>query len=259
VSDSAAYLASHRAHDYDWLVRRWKAVARTAGLRMDAFAESGGYSLQVLRSREARDSGRALYLSAGIHGDEPAAGLGLLEWAEENAAFLRGADVLVFPCLNPWGLVHNIRLDHRGRDLNREFQNGRANVIRQWRAIVGNRRFACAAMLHEDYDARGSYVYEVSRSRRRIGERLLSAAAAAIPPDPRSRIDTSRARKGVIRRKVTPENFPLPGLPEAIHLHFHHAETSITFETPSEFCLHERVRAHRLALEALVAIVEEPR
>lgn len=254
MTESAAYLASHRAHDYDWLVRRWKAVARKARLRMDAFAESGGYFLHVLRPKAPHDSGRALYLSAGIHGDEAASGLGLLEWAEQNTGFLRGADVLVFPCLNPWGLVNNVRLDDRGYDLNREFQSGRSNVVRQWRVIVGSRRFAYAAMLHEDYDARGAYIYEISHTRRRIGEHLLSAVADIIPPDSRGRIDVSRARKGIIRRKVTPENFPLPGLPEAVYLHFHHSDTTITFETPSEFCLHERVRAHRTVLEKLVEI-----
>jgi protein MpaA len=254
VIDSAAYLAGHRAHDYAWLVRRWKGVARKARLSLDAFAENSGFTLHVLRPRTDIASDHGLYLSAGIHGDEPAAALGLLEWAEENTEFLREADVLLFPCLNPWGLVNNVRVDHRGRDLNREFQNGRANVIRQWRGIVGNRRFTHAAMLHEDYDALGAYIYEVSHTKQGIGEQLLSAVADIIPPDTRTRIDVSRAKNGVIRRKVTPENFPLPGLPEAIYLHFHHADTTVTFETPSEFCLYERVRAQRTVLEKLVEI-----
>ena len=257
MRDKARYLAGHRAHDYVWLLRRWKAVARNSRLSMEGFAVHGEYALQVLQPRRPIESGRALYLSAGIHGDEPAAVLGLLEWAEENAGFLREADVLLFPCLNPWGLVNNTRVDHRGRDLNREFQNGRAQVIRQWRGIVGLRRFAYAAMLHEDYDAQGSYVYEMSNSGQRIGEALLAAAADFIAPDSRTRIDVSRAKKGIIRRKVTPESFPLPGLPEAIYLHFHHAETTITFETPSEFCLYDRVGAQRRVLERLVEIAAQ--
>ena len=40
------------------------------------------------------------------------------------------------------------------------------------------------------------------------------------------------------------------GLPEAVYLHLHHSERTFTIETPSEFSLNQRVRAH-------VAIIEE--
>ena len=44
----------------------------------------------------------------------------------------------------PWGLVNNVRCNHRGRDLNRDFQNPRIELVREWRKIVTGRHFDLA-------------------------------------------------------------------------------------------------------------------
>ena len=68
-----------RCHDYPFLIRRWRKVARAAGLTMTPFMQASGHDLFVLTSRY---NGEAVYLSAGIHGDEPASTEGLICWAE---------------------------------------------------------------------------------------------------------------------------------------------------------------------------------
>lgn len=241
------FLRRNRAHDPAWLIDRWHEVARAGGLDLRAFAAAAEHDIFVLRPRAARPGARRVYLSAGMHGDEPAGTLGLLEWARANTAVLRRLDVLIFPCFNPWGLENNRREDARGRDLNRLFQS-RASPLPAWRRELGTGRFDIAISLHEDFDAHGAYIYELGG---RDGERLLAAAAAHIPPDPSSQIDGRVAVGGVIRYSgLTPENFPLPGLPEAVWLYFERCGHSITFETPSEFSLHRRVAAHAAVLSA---------
>ena len=240
---------SHRAHDYRELVRRWRAVGRTAGLRLHAFAEGGGYDVFRLAT-PALDEAGGIYISAGIHGDEPASSEALIAWAERHATVLARLPLMLFPCLNPWGLVNNTRVNEAGVDLNRVFQNNDAPVIAALKRLIKGHRFALALNLHEDFDGQGLYLYEVQRAQPYWGESLLAAAARIIAIDPRQRIDGRVARAGLIRRRFNQKRFARMGFPEAIYLHQHHADHALTLETPSEFAIEQRVAAQ-------VAIIEE--
>jgi len=247
------FLRCHPAHDPAWLIDRWQEVAREASLVLHTFAVAGEHELFVLRPQVPPPGARRVYLSAGIHGDEPAGALGLLEWALANIAVLRGLDVLIFPCFNPWGLENNVREDARGRDLNRLFQS-RSAPLPAWRRELGSERFDIAISLHEDFDTSGVYLYELGGT---DGERLLAAAAAHIELEPQRVIDGRAAEAGVIRPPgLTPENFPLSGLPESVWLYFERCDHSITFETPSEFALYRRVAAHVAVLSAALCEAE---
>ena len=249
------FLTTHRGHDYRDLIRRWRKIARPAKLHLHTFTTQGGFELFYIAPRNPRD-GKAIYLSAGIHGDEPAAPGGLIHWAESNPGALAELDLLIFPCLNPWGLTHNIRLNHSGRDLNRDFQNNRIHFVREWRRVINGRKFDLALNLHEDYDAQGIYIYELSQSPPHLAEEIIKAVSPIIPTDLRRTIDISRAKNGVIRRRIKIADFEDFGLPEAIYLHFHHSANTLTIETPSEFSLHDRTRAHAEAITASIRAVE---
>ena len=82
------FLASHDAHNYAPLMERWGAVAEAAGWEAVILAEHGGYPVLGFRSRAEWDDDAGLYISAGVHGDEPAGVWGLLQWAEKNVALL---------------------------------------------------------------------------------------------------------------------------------------------------------------------------
>lgn len=235
------------SHDYALLIRRWKKAAAAAGLQMRAFSESGGFPIHCLASAPSRKPLPSIYLSAGIHGDESAATEGLIDWVEKNPRELRKFRALIFPCLNPWGLVNNNRLDIRGRDLNRCFNKIRVPQIRAQLEILRGQTFDLALTLHEDYDAQGLYIYEIAGRRPFWAEDLLHAASPQILPDPRSHIEGRKASAGVVRRKVSPDM--MPDWPEAFLLHFAHAARTFTIETPSEFAIDVRVAAHRAVLE----------
>ena len=240
-------------HDYGRLISRWRRVARESGLVMRAFAEQSGLPVFFLKSKTPAGDG-GIYLSAGIHGDEPAATEGLVTWAEKKAARIGRIPLLVFPCLNPWGLVNNSRVDAGGRDLNRVFQHDEACAIRVLKQMIKNHRFDCAMMMHEDYDGQGVYVYELERAKPFWGEALLDAARPFLPVEPRTRIDGRKAVAGLVRRKINKVHFQRIGYPEAIYMHLHHAARTFTVETPSEFALEQRVNAQVAMIDTCVAL-----
>ncbi len=241
-----------RAHDYDRLIRRWQRVATLAQLDLQPFSQSAGFPLFVLQSRPDTPSGPALYFSAGIHGDEPAATEGLVTWAEQNTRLLRRLTVAIFPCLNPWGLVNNNRLDSQGRDLNRCFGKRKLPQVRDQVRWLRGLRFDAALTLHEDYDARGIYIYEVAGRKPFWAEELLAAAEPHVPADPRRKIEGRPAKNGIVRRRITPDL--MPDWPEAFLLDFSHARRTFTIETPSEYAIETRVAAHIGVLERAVEL-----
>ena len=239
-------------HDYPSLIARWRALARASGLRLLKIAQVDGYPVYCIKT-PALSTAPGLYLSAGIHGDEPASTEGLLAWAQSQQASLRGLPLLLFPCLNPWGLARNQRSDAAGNDLNRMFHLETHPTTAAVRRVAGPHCFSAAMLLHEDYDALGIYLYEHSRTPP-FGELILQAAESVIPRDPRSKIDGRSAGQGVLRPRLSPKKFEKIGHPEAVWLHLSGCRRSVTFETPSEMALELRIRAQMAAIGRIVEL-----
>ncbi len=260
TDDERHYLTSHDAHDFEALRARWAALIEPCSLREHTLSDEAGYPVLALRTRALAEKPaggeEAIYCCAGVHGDEPAGVWGLLEWAEANPEVLRDRALLILPCLNPWGLVNNRRSDAEGRDLNRLFHRADLPLIAAWRKTVGSARFGAALHLHEDYDARGLYLYELTVPELALGEKGMRGAESVIPRDPRDEIEGLPFAGGILRRtgdlgRVVEEELD-GGYPEAIYVFQHHASAAITFETPSEFSLWHRVRAQVRFLDSVV-------
>ena len=235
-------MPNHRCHDYAALAARWRELARRTGMKVNELCRVEGQKVLWLESARARAGEPLVYLSAGVHGDEAGATAGLLKWAEAHEERLREGAFLIFPCLNPVGLILNTRVDGRGLDLNRRFHLEDDPVCGEWLKVMRGRRVKLGICLHEDYDAQGMYVYELSRLPKGwSGEWLKQVATARLPVDARGRIEGRAAVNGVIQRRRTPVG--LPGWPEAVMLYEMGCEVSLTFETPSEFSLDDRVQA----------------
>lgn len=248
-------------HDPVALARRWKTLARQTSLDLQVITHHDGYPVLALSSPPWTDNRTgAIYLSAGIHGDEPAGTEALLAWAQTEGRALRRLPLLILPCLNPWGLQHNSRLDRAGQDLNRQWQTASHPLVRAVKSLLIGRCFSLALTLHEDYDARGFYLYEPTRFRPPAvwGERILRQVAPLLPLDPRRRIDgRAPTSPGLIRRYLRSPQRLAPE-PEALFLHYHVAQRTFTFETPSEFALDQRIAAQIAAIRTALQLVSQP-
>ena len=146
-----------RVHNYPDLLRRWRKISRAAGLKMSKIISSDGLPVYEVRS-PALTQTNGIYLSAGIHGDEAAGVEGLARWAQVNLTQLSSLPLIFFPCLNPWGLIHNSRNSQSGDDLNRSW-GGSGNLLT---SAVQNRirgmSFQLSLNLHEDYEGNGVYL-----------------------------------------------------------------------------------------------------
>ncbi len=242
----------HSAHDFGLLMSRWEKVARKARLAGVPLGEAGELPIWGLETAAAAAGEKAVYLSAGVHGDEPAGAWALLRWAEDHIGHLRKGAFLLVPCFNPEGFIANTRADARGVDLNRTFDDVSCQMMRTWQAWIRSRKLSLAACLHEDYDALGCYVYELSGRRAALSEKLLRACGAVMKRDPRRVIDGNAAHRGILRRERIPKHVKGP---EAIVLRQLGCPVTLTFETPSELALEHRVAVQCRFVEEAIATV----
>ena len=136
-------------HNYQFLIKRWRILAKSAGLKIRKFSERD--DLPCYEFCSVKDISEArLYVSAGIHGDEPAGTEGLLAWAEKLQAIVEYSSRYL-SMSKPMGLTENSRLNSRGNDLNRSWDNREVTISE----VIERTEHACfslAVNLHEDYD-----------------------------------------------------------------------------------------------------------
>jgi hypothetical protein len=194
---------------------------------------------------------RRLYLSTGIHGDEPAGPMAIRRLLQENL-WPHDADLWVMPCLNPEGFVLRRRTNGEGVDLNRDYRHLRSRTVHahvQW--LRSQPQFDFAVCLHEDWEAHGFYLYELNPDHQpTLADRAIAAVAHDCPIDRSTTIDGWPADGGIIRPQVNPAD--RPEWPEAIHLIEHHTRHSYTLEAPSDFELNVRIRALVAGVRALL-------
>ena len=245
----------HSGHDYAHLQERWHTLASKTQLSLETLSTTpNGENVLVLDN--GIPSEETIYLSAGVHGDECAPIWGLLHWAEQNPQILKKVPLLIFPCLNPEGIIENTRDDQDGNDLNRSFLDRSIHVIASWQDYIHNRKFSRCLHLHEDYDSQGNYLYELSDTPR-LGRKLLDACSQHIPTDLRPVIEDYNFDQGILHHvrtdveKLVAET-EFEGA-EPCQLFLHHTDLSITFESPSELDLQLRIATHYTAVDTFVA------
>jgi hypothetical protein len=183
-----------------------------------------------------------IYLSAGIHGDEPAgpvAALQLLradEWPENT-------EIWFCPCLNPKGYVLNRRENADGRDLNRDYRNPQtAEVDAHIAWLERQPKFDLYLCLHEDWESHGFYLYEQNPDRKpSLAETIIGQVAKVCPIDRSETIEDRPAQGGIIRPNLDPNT--RPQWAEAFYLIMHKSRQGYTLEAPSDFPLNVRTDA----------------
>jgi protein MpaA len=231
---------------------RMRAAAGAAGFRVEMYGEIAGLPLFAVTKRTPGPRPR-IYLSAGIHGDEPAPPLALLQLMERGSFDAR-ANWFICPLLNPVGFQRRTRENAEGLDLNRDFKALRALEIQAHvRWLQRQPNFDLALCLHEDWESTGYYLYELNPTNRRsLARAILDAVVPACPIESARVIDGREvAEPGIIRPVADPELREL--WPESIYLRAHHTRLGYTLESPSSLPLEKRIAAHVAAVQAAIA------
>lgn len=225
--------------------RQW---AHRHGWQIETLAVAPGLELPAIRRRAPRATHR-IYISAGIHGDEPAGPLAVRELLKENS-WPEHADLWLCPCLNPTGFPRNTRENASGVDLNRDYKHRRSAEVRAHIAWLERQPdFDLCLCLHEDWEAHGFYVYEVNPDHRpSLAAKMVEAVRAICPIDHSPLIDGREAEAGIIRPNIDPAL--RPEWPEAFYLVMHKTRLSYTLEAPSDFPLALRAAALVTAMKA---------
>jgi hypothetical protein len=193
-----------------------------------------------------------IYLSTGIHGDEPAGPLAVRRLLQDDA-WPHGADLWLCPCLNPAGITANRRENSDGVDLNREYLKPQAKeTIAHIGWLERQPALDLCLCLHEDWESHGFYVYELNPDNRpSVAEFIVKRVAEVCPIDLSESIEGRPAKDGIIRPNLDPRS--RPQWPEAFYLITHKTRLSYTLEAPSDFPLPARVNALVAGVQAALS------
>jgi len=231
-------------------------AAQQYGWTSETFGRQGEFNLIALHrtpfSFRAPQLPLRLYLSAGIHGDEPAGLLAALRLLQENQ-WPTNAELWFCPCLNPMGFVLNRRENPDGKDLNRDYRHLEAVEVRAHIAWLERQpQFDLCLLLHEDWESHGFYLYEQNPDTRpTLAETVITRVAEVCPIDRSEMIENRPAKGGIIRPNLDPNT--RPQWAEAFYLIMHKTRLSYTLEAPSDFPLPTRVNALTAAVNAALA------
>jgi murein peptide amidase A len=185
---------------------------------------------------------KRVYISAGIHGDEPAGPKAALQLIKDHR-WPENLEVWICPCLNPTGLAMNRRENAHGLDLNRQYLSLQAEETRAHVAWLARQPgFDISICMHEDWEAQGFYVYELNpENQPSLAGEIVRSAGEVCPIDQSATIEGREACGGIIRPADTPDS--RLDWPEAFYLIRNKTRLSYTMEAPSDFPLELRVAA----------------
>jgi murein peptide amidase A len=237
-------------HAFHWpnFLPAFAEAAEAAGFSSEILVVTAGGPLMAW-VREAE--GPRIYLSAGIHGDEPAGPLALLELMR-GGFFTSDIHWSLCPALNPTGLAAAARANAEGVDLNRDYRLRKTLEMAAHANWLDRREVPQMFLsLHEDWESSGFYLYEIN-----LGEDMphrtrdiLESVKPWFPLESGPEIDGHLPREPGWIFHAAEADVP-EGWPEAIHLAKLGCPLSFTFETPSHAMLTARVAAHCAAVRA---------
>lgn len=233
-------------------IPRFDSAARQAGFKSEPYGEIDGHPLLACTRRTPGPRPR-VYLSAGIHGDEPAPPWALLQLLE-SGFFDAHCTWFVCPLLNPTGFIARTRENRAGIDLNRDYKGPQSLEVGAHIAWLQRQpNFDLTICLHEDWESKGFYLYELNpENRPTLAPVMIDAARIHCPIESATVIDgRETVEPGIIR----PVSDPLlrETWPEAIYLRHFHSTLTYTTETPSTLPLEQRIATHGAVLRGALA------
>lgn len=231
------------------------------------------YPLYCLCYTSTQTDAPLIYVSAGIHGDEPAGvecAIRFIELLSDGthdnySTFPFGRyNWLISPCDNPYGYEHNVRENADGYDLNRMFGIPNqcsetafiAESLMQTHSQHSNKKVCnkvsikLSLDLHEDIDSNGFYLWERRTSTCiPIGSIVVQSVQEICPIYKVKMVEEHRNKNGVITLldKVTTKGWTRGRyLAEKINTR------CLILETPTHLDLQTRISVHMTAIQAAV-------
>lgn len=149
---------------YDWVLDylyAFSVKAKQQGFCVHTYGQVGDFPLMAYTREAPNNQAPRYYVSAGIHGDEPAGPQALMAYLDQNY-FEPEYSWVICPVLNPQSLAHNRRLDANSRDLNRDYilqKSEEVRAHRSWMKRCVRGHIDRAVLLHEDWEFEGFYLY----------------------------------------------------------------------------------------------------
>ncbi len=228
---------------YDQVVRRVEALA-SPGRTVETIGTVEGHP--ILRIRAGRPRRLRVFLTAGVHGDEPAGVEAVLRFVEEDMEpWLGQVEFTAMPCVNPVGYVRGTRDNGAGVDINRSFEGSDVPEVQLVKKVLEGCRVDAFVDCHEDWEANGFYMYEGLRQGSAVGPAVIAEVAERASIDPDSGEDSRPLSPGVY--EISPSWGQVGLAPYVLH---GHASRACIFETPTEWPLEKRAAVHRVALDA---------
>jgi protein MpaA len=169
----------------------------------------------------------------------------------EQGLFDERATWFLCPFLNPTGYVRGTRENEAGIDLNRDYREPQSvEITAHVRWLRHQPRFDLTLCLHEDWETRGFYLYELNPDGRpTLADAMIDAARQHGPIENAALIDGRESYSpGIIRPDLDP--ISREQWPEAIYLYQHHCRLGYTLETASITPMTQRILTQHAAAAA---------
>ena len=134
--------------------------------------------------------------------------------------------------------------------MNRQYLQPKAEeILAQIAWLESQPPFDLCLCLHEDWESRGFYLYELNpEGCPSLADKMLAKVERVCPIDPSEIIEGRVAQGGIIRPSLDPRTRAL--WPESFYLLNHKTRLSYTLEAPSDYALSIRVAALVAAVRA---------
>ncbi|MET0262538.1 MAG: M14 family metallocarboxypeptidase [Rariglobus sp.] len=224
-------------------------AARARGFRAEPLTQVAGVPLIAYTKRTPGCRPR-IYISSGIHGDEPAPPGSLLHMLE-SGLFDDRANWFLCPLLNPTGYRRGTRENDAGIDLNRDYRDTQSvEIAAHIRWLRRQPRFDLTFCLHEDWETQGFYLYELNPDNRpSLAGAMVEAAQSHGLIEAAALID---GRESLVPGIIRPDTEPLlrEQWPEALYLLQNHCRLGYTVETASITPIEQRVATQHAVVKA---------
>ncbi|MFH1444573.1 MAG: M14 family metallocarboxypeptidase [Candidatus Peregrinibacteria bacterium] len=229
-----------------------KGLSENRKITLETVCEMGdgaqSYPVVLARSQDFDPSKPTIFISAGMHGDEPAGVHAVIRFLNTDLDQYRDRfNIVALPCLNPSGFDAGTHNTASGLNINDHFGKQSDDAVIQ--AIEAKIKSLAPSILlaldlHEDNsgDQLGCYAHEmISRGTDRIAHQVLEVLA---PTDicRQPEIYGAQNANGVIEETVEDSQGSLGRLD--LYLKTHSTQHVMSIETPSVWPLEKRIQAH---------------